>query len=236
MKLSKLRQSHLSRNQQYLYCVYYFDHFLPPTIREHRDYFSQHGRGFGEDAFHAMWFHLFEEFRPKSALEIGVYRGQTITLWKLLSQQFGFNCDIAAVSPFSPAGDKVSRYQQEVDYFEDVQRNHRHFNLPLPLFCRQFSTAPEAKEFISGREWELFYIDGNHDYEIARQDWNLCSKAVALGGIVVLDDSALHTDYHPPRFATAGHPGPSRVAGEIDRSRFEEIFSVGHNRVFQRIK
>src|SRR6185503_8841681 len=106
MKLSKLRQSHLSRNQQYLYCVYYFDYFFPPTIREHRDYFSQHGRGFGEDAFHAMWFHLFEEFRPKSALEIGVYRGQTITLWKLLSQQFGFNCDIAAVSPFSPAGDK----------------------------------------------------------------------------------------------------------------------------------
>src|SRR5213594_2352008 len=72
--LSELRQMRLSRNNQYIYCVYFFDHFLTEAIREHRRYFAQKGRGFGEDAFHAMWFLLFEQLKPKRALEIGVYR------------------------------------------------------------------------------------------------------------------------------------------------------------------
>jgi hypothetical protein len=45
------------------------------ALREPRHYFNQCRRGFGEDAFHAMWFLLFRQFRPVSFLEIGVYRG-----------------------------------------------------------------------------------------------------------------------------------------------------------------
>jgi hypothetical protein len=44
----------------------------------------------------------------------------------------------------------------------------------------------------------------------------------------------LSTLYRPPSFATSGHPGPSRIADEIDRNNFREILQVGHNRVFQR--
>jgi hypothetical protein len=235
LSLPELRQLNLSRNEQYFYCVYFFDQFLPQVFREHRRFFAQNGRGFGEDAFHAMWFLLFQEFKPKRVLEIGVYRGQTITLWKLLSRHFNSECEVAAVSPFSSAGDAVSRYREQIDYFEDVQLNHRHFDLALPEFCRQFSTAPEARSFVSERVWDMIYIDGNHDYEIAMQDWSLCSPALSTQGILVLDDSSLGTSYEPPVFATAGHPGPSRLASEIDRTRFKEIFSVGHNRVFQRL-
>ena len=43
------------RNQLHAYAHHYFHHNCPQEIREHRRYFSQHGRGFGEDAFHAMW-------------------------------------------------------------------------------------------------------------------------------------------------------------------------------------
>ncbi len=236
LTLRELRQLKLSRNEQYFYCVYYFDHFLRQAIREHRRYFTQNRRGFGEDAFHAMWFLVFQEFKPKRALEIGVYRGQTVTLWKLLSRHFGFDCEVGCVSPCTPAGDSVSRYEEQIDYFEDVRKNHACFELSFPEFCRYFSTDPEAKTFISQRLWDVIYIDGNHDYEIAKADWALCSHALAPHGIIVLDDSALETEYQPPCFATAGHPGPSRVAREIDAREFEEIFSTGHNRVFQRIK
>ena len=181
-----------------------------------------------------MWFLLFEELRPMRALEIGVYRGQTITLWKLLSRHFGFDCQISCISPFASAGDAVSRYEEEVDYFSDVQKNHHHFNLPLPEFCRQFSTSQEARGFVSQAKWDIIYIDGNHDYEVASQDWALCSRAMRPGGVIVLDDSSLGTDFSPPVFATGGHPGPSRIAGEIDSSQFREILSVGHNRMFER--
>lgn len=236
LTLAELQRQGLTRNEQYLYCVYYFDRFLPAPIREHRRYFTQNRRGFGEDAFHAMWFLLFQEFRPKRALEIGVYRGQTVTLWKLLSRHFGFECEVGCISPFTPSGDSVSRYEEQVDYLEDVRRNHQHFDLPMPSVCRHFSTAPEAKEFVARQPWDVIYIDGNHDYEIARQDWEMCRQAVAPYGLIVLDDSALDTDYTPPAFATGGHPGPSRLAREIEPGQFREILAVGHNRVFQRVE
>lgn len=235
MPFPDLQKLHLSRTTQYIYCDFYFHHFLPQEIKEHRYYFSQEQRGFGEDAFHAMWYILFLHFAPKKALEIGVYRGQTITLWKLLSRYFKFECNVACVSPFESVGDSVSSYANGLDYYEDTQKNHEHFNLPMPEVCRHYSTDPEAIEFISKEKWDLIYIDGNHDYEIASKDWDVCSKAVAKGGLIVLDDSALYTDYKPPRFATKGHPGPSKIAESIPRNEFIEVFHAGHNRVFQKL-
>jgi hypothetical protein len=235
LDLSELRARRLSRDEQYAYCLYFFQRHLPAVLREHRQYFASGQRGFGEEAFHAMWFLLFQAFHPRSALEIGVFRGQTITLWKLLAGHLGFDCEIGCVSPFAPVGDSVSRYEEGVDYYEDVLLNHRRFNLALPLACRELSTSPAAKAFIQSRKWDVVYIDGCHDYEVAREDWNTCSQSVPELGIIVLDDSSLETDYHPPCFSTAGHPGPSRVAQEINPTQFTEVFAVGHNRVFQRI-
>ena len=81
----------------------------------------------------------------------------------------------------------------------------------------------------------MIYIDGNHDYPVARADWELCAAQLSPGGIIVLDDAGLGTAFRPPAFATGGHPGPSRLAQEIDRRAFAEILQVGHNRVFQKV-
>jgi hypothetical protein len=80
----------------------------------------------------------------------------------------------------------------------------------------------------------MIYIDGNHEYEVARRDWEACSLNLKPGGCIVLDDAGLTTSFRPPAFATAGHPGPSKLAQEIDRQSFDEILQVGHNRVFQK--
>jgi hypothetical protein len=233
--LEQLRAKNLARATAYLYCDYYFEHFLPKQFREHRAYFVTGRRGFGEDAFHAMWYLLFEHFRPANALEIGVYRGQTITLMKLLSRHFNFHGDVGCVSPLTASGDSVSVYASKLDYYQDVVQNHKRFDLPLPEFCRAFSTSEEGLSFIGSRTWHMIYIDGNHDYAVAKSDWEQCALALVPGGVIVMDDSALHTDFQPPAFSTAGHPGPSQVVQEIDAGRFKEIFAVGHNRVFQRI-
>jgi hypothetical protein len=236
LKLAQLQEKNLARTTAYLYCDYYFEHFLPQSLKEHRAYFVSGQRGFGEDAFHAMWFLLFEHFRPANALEIGVYRGQTITLMKLLSRELRFQCDVGCVSPLSAAADSVSAYGTGLDYYQDVVQNHQRFELPLPEFCRSFSTSEEGTKFIGSRPWHLIYIDGNHDYPVAKSDWDQCSRTLAPDGIIVMDDSALHTDFRPPLFSTAGHAGPSQVVQEIDAGRFKEIFAVGHNRVFQQIR
>jgi len=184
-----------------------------------------------------LWFLLCREFRPGSFLEIGVFRGQTLSLVSLMSKRLGFRCEVAGISPFLPAGDSVSNYRSDIDYFADTQSNFSHFGLRSPGLCRAFSTDPEASEFAASRQWDCIYIDGNHDYSVASSDWQLCCKLLSTNGIIVLDDSALETSYRPPAFATAGHPGPSRLAKEIQSSQpqFSEILRVGHNRVFQHL-
>jgi hypothetical protein len=217
----------------YRRAVEYFDRSLPVELRAHREYFTQNGRGFGEDAFHTMWFLLFREFRPQSFLEIGVFRGQSLSLAALCARQFKLECLTQGISPFSSAGDAVSKYSRNVDYYTDTLENFAHFKLPAPALIKAYSTDAAAAQLIASRTWDIIYIDGNHDYPVAKADWELCAKHVRPGGVIVLDDSALSTSFRPPAFATGGHPGPSQLAREIDRRWFAEILQVGHNRVFQ---
>lgn len=221
----------------YLDCYRFFHQRLPAEVREHRQYFFKGRKGFGEDAMHVMWWLLFKEFKPASFLEIGVFRGQTISLAALLSRLNGVTCRVQGISPFSSAGDAASvrHYNGELDYLADTLANFEHFRLPRPDLLKAFSTDAEAAALINSNSWDIIYIDGNHDYEVARQDWEICSRNVKEGGIIVLDDAGLSTSYKPPLFATAGHKGPSRLAEEIDRKKFREILQVGHNRAFQRI-
>src|SRR4030095_9137273 len=198
----------------YLRCHRFFHRGLPPQLRVHREYFSQNRRGFGEDAFHVMWFVLFREFHPRQFLEIGVYRGQTISLAAMLSELNRRPCEVHGISPFSNAGDSVSKYRAAVDYREDTLRNFAHFRLPAPQLLKAYSTDPAASELIRSQPWDMIYIDGNHDYEIVQRDSALCAAMVRPGGLIIMDDAGLNTGYRPPLFAPGGHPGPSRLAHE----------------------
>lgn len=220
------------RDELYTYMHHYLHHLAPTEVRAHRQYFSQEQRGFGEDALHAMWYTLLREFRPAQCLEIGVYRGQVVTLWGLIAKLQGFHCEVHGISPFSPAGDQVSSYLAELDYFQDTLNSNRYFGLPDPFFLRAFSTDPSAVDFIRSRRWDLIYIDGNHDYEVALADYRLCRDALNNGGLLVMDDSSLLTDFRPPLFSFAGHPGPSRVVQELAMHELRFLGGVGHNNVF----
>ena len=221
--------------QFYEDCVRFFYKSLPEIFRAHRRYFSAARRGFGEDAFHTMWFLLFERFQFKNFLEIGVYRGQTLSLVALLQQQNSLTeAEVWGISPFSSVGDSVSKYRKNVDYLSDTKLNFEHFGLKMPNLLKAYSTDPAALQLIQSRQWDAIYIDGNHDYEVAKSDWEASAKNIRPGGVIVLDDASLNTSFAPPCYATKGHPGPSRLAGEIDPAKFEEILRVGHNRVFQK--
>jgi len=181
-----------------------------------------------------MWFLLFREFAFRKFLEIGVYRGQVLSLISLLQQQDGGG-NVTGISPFSPVGDAVSEYLREIDYLEDTKTNFRALSLPTPELLRAYSTDAEAVALIRSGGWDCIYVDGNHDYEIASVDVLNATAGLRAGGLLVLDDSGLTTTFQPPRFATKGHPGPSRLAAEMDKTRFREILQVGHNRVFEKL-
>ena len=220
------------RNGLHAYMHHHFNNLCPAEVVYHRKYYQQVRRGFGEDAFHAMWFTLLREFRPKLCLEIGVYRGQVISLWALVAREVGFNCHIFGISPFTPAGDEVSSYMQNINYLEDTLLHHRYFGLKEPELIRALSTDPLAVQHICSRRWDLVYIDGNHDHEVALADYEVCRDNLADGGLLVMDDSSLYTDFQPPLFSFAGHPGPSRVVQELAMKELRFLGGVGHNNVF----
>ena len=74
-----------------------------------------------------MWYELIKEYKPKKMLEIGVYRGQIIPAWALVTKELDISCDINGISLFTPAGDEVSTYISSIDYYQDIVENVKTF-------------------------------------------------------------------------------------------------------------
>jgi hypothetical protein len=223
-----------SLNDIYNYFHQFYWHAVPDWLKRHRDYFSENRRGFGEDAFHAAWYLFLIENRPQNLLEIGIYRGQVISLWSLIGTMENMDLNITGISPFTDAGDEYTTYSNQIDYYADVLTNFREFNLPVPELHRGYSTEPGMKEIIASRQWDLVYIDGCHDYEVVSEDFSNCDVNLKNNGFIVMDDASLYLEYKPPMYAFAGHPGPSRVADRIESYGYKEVLTVGHNRFFQK--
>lgn len=221
-----------NRNKVHKYMTHYFLYKLPKEIKKHRIFFSKLNRGFGEDAFHAMWFHIFRDLKPINCLEIGVYRGQTISLWALLADYFSIESNLAGISPFSSQGDTVSKYNDKVNYYNDTLSNLKLFSSKKIDLCRSFSTDEPAAKFMCKKKWDLIYIDGGHDFETVLSDYKLAINNLSEGGVIVLDDSSLYFDFTAPSFSFSGHPGPSKVARDYAANDLKFIFGVGHNNVY----
>lgn len=222
-----------SRNDLFAYMHRYFYTRLPEPLRRHRRYFSKQGRGFGEEAFHAMWYLLIREFSPSSLLEIGVFRGQVISLWSLIGGLIGHPMSIRCISPFNSSGDDTSLYP-DLDYLADVLQNFSHFDLAPPDYFRGMSTDAAAVAYLRKERLDCVYIDGSHDFDVVLADFRHSVDALRSGGILVMDDSSLYTDFTPPRFSFAGHPGPSRVAREFADVELQHLAGIGHQNVYRK--
>jgi predicted O-methyltransferase YrrM len=156
-----------------------------------------------------------------------------ISLWALVSKNEAIPANIRCISPFSPAADLVSAYPN-LNYLQDVLDNFRHFDLPKPAYLRALSTDREAIAFLKNEPLDCVYIDGSHDYEIVLSDYRNSLEALKVNGLLVMDDSSLDTEYHPPSFSFAGHPGPSKVARTFADRELEFLGGVGHQNVYRK--
>jgi hypothetical protein len=142
-----------------LYKIYDF-HFLwisPQWLRRHRKYFARQRRGFGERAFHAAWYELLTHFEPAAALEIGVYRGQVISLWQLIAEKQNIKMNVYGLSPMEDVGDSVSNYMS-LNYEEDIKLNFKKFCFTPPKLVKALSTDQSAIEFVKSKTWDLIYL------------------------------------------------------------------------------
>ena len=225
----------LSRNQTYLHFLDFFHFYSKSFVRKHRKYFKINKRGFGEDAFHGMWDFLFLNFKPKSILEIGIYRGQTLSLFNYLSDYYRLESEVWGIAPLTSSGDNVSNYI-DINYQDDIEFNFNNFNLKKPNIFIGHSNSHLGKKFIQSKKWDLIYIDGSHEYEIVKQDVDNCIKSLNKKGLLVLDDSSLYTDFnliHKDISSFKGHEGPSKIFNELIKDKkLNYLFGVGHNNIF----
>lgn len=232
---SQVNQNVPDERHRYRYFLDVYLNLVPKSVRNHRKYFDSNGRSFGEDAFHGMWWKLIDEFRPSSAVEIGVYRGQTISLWSVIARELALDLEVWGISPLTEAGDEVSNYLK-LNYESDIASNFQAVGLGAPQLVRSYSQDLIAKDFMASRKWDLVYLDGSHDFEDVMNDIQMIGECTETGAILVMDDASLYSAYRPYLFSFAGHPGPSLVASSPEIMKlFVEIGSCGHNRIFQRI-
>lgn len=205
--------------------------WLSPTwLRSHRRYFSKKARGFGEAPFHAAWLHILKTYKPKFLLEIGVYRGQVISLWQLISDKCGLDVEISGISPLTSEGDEVSKYL-DIDYKNDILNNFRKFKLKMPILFKGLSTDGHAIDFMSSKKWDLIYIDGGHNFNVALSDYHNAVSNLNSGGILCIDDSSLYLEI-AINGKFKGHPGPSTVVSEYANKELGHLMTVGHNNFF----
>ena len=237
----KLFENLLDYDFDQVYTHFREDFYKDDFLINHRNYIEKNVLGFGAKPFHTLWREIVRNQKDNfKFLEIGVYKGQILSLIKLLSKRYDKHCSILGVSPLISAGDKYSQYES-VNYKEIIHNLFIHFEIEINFeneFLEGYSTHENIKSQIRSRgPFDVVYIDGCHDYECVISDISLAKEITTSGSLIVMDDASCFKNtsrYYP----FLGHPEVCRAVSEkIEKSDlFEEIICVGHNRVFKRIK
>lgn len=213
-----------------------------PHLRVHRDWVVQNNWGYGNRAFHWMWNILIQE-APKNFkfLEIGVFKGQTISLISMLNKLYRKDGMVYGLTPLSNTGDKYTTHP-DVDYEALIQQIYGTFQLDANdlNIIQGFSNDPEIINIAHDEgPYDFVYVDGCHDYEVVVSDLQKYGDMLKVGGYLIVDDSSNHLKIPDGliRMDWRGLLDVSNAVRDVTEQdvRFVHCFAVGHNRVFQRI-
>lgn len=203
-----------------------------PILKELRDWVEINIFGFGERCFYWMWKLLIDATNNNfSFLEIGVFRGQTLSLVGLLAKENNLNCIITGITPLDSTDG-----HWESDYAKDIEIIHNKFNLPQPNIIKGLSIDIEVLNQVKDKEFDIIYIDGGHTYEVVKADLNNYVKLVKLNGYLVIDDSC--NNFKMPWGYFCGIESVTKATEEYFATNkdFKFLFNVMHNRVYKRVK
>ena len=228
-----------------------------PMLREHRDWVEANKWGFGDRAFHYMWLLLLQNLHESGRadvelLEIGVFKGQTISLWTLIAQELQLGAHVTGITPLTgkpPLPPLLHRtrmlldrkYRQDAhvgnlhirsDYKDDIEKIFRNFGLEFGdvTLVRGLSQDESVHAQVRGKSFDLVYVDGGHRYEEVAADLKLYGPLVREGGYLVVDDAAY---FEPGSAFFKGFESVSTAANELDPRRYANVLNVGHNRIYK---
>jgi hypothetical protein len=116
-----------------------------PDLKSHRDWVITNDWGYGNRAFHWMWNILVRQAPTNFRfLEIGVFKGQTISLISLLNKKMRKNGTVYAITPLSKSGDKYATHP-DIDYESAIATIYGQFGLDATdlVLIEGYSNDPE---------------------------------------------------------------------------------------------
>lgn len=207
-------------------------------LKAHRDFVEVGGYGFGERAFHALWKLIIDETpREFSFLEIGVYKGQVLSLVRLLADRTGRDAQVVGVTPLSTFSGITGKFPEfpDVDYDIAILELHERFDQEQPRIIVGDSTDKWTQQTAAEvGPYDIVYIDGCHEYDYVVRDLRFYGNLLRLGGLLVVDDSACYLKQPQGFFKGIGDVSLAVLTIiETDR-QWKHLLAVMHNRVWRR--
>ncbi|MFC1637032.1 glycosyltransferase family 9 protein, partial [Planctomycetota bacterium] len=163
------------------------DHWLDRNIEMFKEAIDYNSPWFDTLSF-LNWY--ADTFKPSNYLEIGVRRGRSMAQVLVQSPQtraYGFDSWIQEYSGTPNPGS---------DFVISELKNLSVNNLPILIEGDSHVTLPRFwVDPNNPRQFELILVDGDHSYEGAKKDLEICLAHLAPGGALVFDDITHHS--HP---------------------------------------
>lgn len=231
-----------------------------PNLSAHRRHIEQNNLGFGDAAFHAMWLRLLDhasrQFHTIRALEIGVFKGQVISLWAMIAKQWKIDLQISAITPLSGNPIPPSKlaiflrkcfnskfreqlrngnFYEQADYLNIITQLFERFNVNIGSvrLYHGLSTDQLILEKVGSATFHIVYVDGDHTFQGALHDFKTFGPKIVKGGWLVADDAACDL---PGTAFWKGHEAVSEAAKILPSIGFRNILNVGHNRIYERVE
>lgn len=227
MTLTELKENWQDIPEYHKYIHEYFIELVNAdyTLSTHRDYVQDNIYGLGERSFQYAWKLILETLPPNPRMyEIGVLKGQIISLWKLLRP----DAEVWGITPMDSTGDVW-----DIDYAEAIRYIHEVFDLDQPNLIKGLSEEPGViQQAKSLAPFQLGYIDGGHERRHIDNDLEHYAPLIEKGGWLVIDDACCDMD--------CGHfPGIKDVTdGTLAymsvHPEWEFYFNVMHLRIYRR--
>lgn len=205
----------------------------------HRDWVEQNRWGYGDRELHWMW-KLIVDQMPKEFkfLEIGVFKGQVISLVSLIAQVQMKNCEVVGITPLNSSGDSFSNHP-DIDYFSAISKIFDAFKIKEwnnTKILRGYSDDSTVINMSAAAgPYDVIYIDGCHDYDVVCSDINHYKKQLKTGGLLVVDDCNNYLKL--PSHKWSGIIDVSNAVRDCleNDADFELQFAVTHNRIWRKV-
>lgn len=199
-----------------------------PELRAHRNFIDDHIYGFGDRAFWGLWKLIMDELPQKpKLLEIGCFKGATLSVWQLLKPK----SMVYGVTPLDSTG-----LDWEGDYEKFIQDIHTRFIQVQPTIIKGLSESKDAIARAQGfAPYDVVYIDGGHEKHHIDNDMLHYAPLVKQGGYLVVDDCCndLHLEWGEFQGIDPVTEGVNEYIA-IHTEGWEFVCSVVHIKVFKR--